>query len=139
MVWNRFEDFMRRHGLLDPDGMNTYSFVTCGDWDLKTMLPQQLRQVNAGHGLDEHGEVTAPYNQWINLKIPFITHVLGIEIPRKIKVGIRGMLKQLELELIGRHHSGIDDTRNILREIEKMRETEWDPSTAPVSGLVRAS
>lgn len=39
---------------------SSYTFVTCGDWDLKTMLPDQCQL----SGLS----VPQTMNQWINLK-----------------------------------------------------------------------
>lgn len=35
VVWQMFPAWMEQHGLLDPE--NSSLFVTCGDWDLKTM------------------------------------------------------------------------------------------------------
>ena len=117
---------MRSNGLLEPEVMQSYAFVTCGDWDLKTMLPKQLALVDAEHGLDESGKLVAPYNRWINVKTPFQKHVLG----HCANVSMPLMLKKLKLELEGRHHSGIDDCKNILRIVRKMREGGWDPSTS---------
>ena len=125
-VWKRFTEFLEGHGLLQPETQGSYAFLTCGDWDLKTMLPKQLKLVEAQHGLDGSGNLISPYNQWINVKNPFrkqygLTHY---------NIGMAGMLKKLKLDLVGRHHSGIDDCRNILRIVQQMREDGWDPSTA---------
>lgn len=117
---------MQTHGLLEPDALDSHIFVTCGDWDLKTMLPKQLNLVEDDYGLDEAGNLIAPYNRWINIKTPFRKHL----DMRRFNVDMAGMLAKLKLELVGRHHSGIDDCRNILRIVQKMRETGWDPSTA---------
>ena len=38
-----------------------------------------------------------------------------------------GTLKKLKMELEGRHHSGIDDCKNILRIIQRMRSDGWKP------------
>lgn len=123
---------MRIHGLLDPDTMNTHLFATCGDWDLKTMLPNQLELAKVRHGLDGQGRVIAPYNRWINIKKPFKKYT---DKPGKASLGMKAMLRHFELDLLGRHHSGIDDTKNILRIIEKMLAKGWDPSTGPISGV----
>ena len=47
-VWPRVLQFLKHRQLiasnqLDPAGNNTMIFVTCGDWDLKTMLPIAFR------------------------------------------------------------------------------------------------
>ena len=135
-VWERFEEFMHTHGLLDSHEMNTHLFVTCGDWDLKTMLPNQMQLAQVKHGLDKQGRAIVPYNRWLNIKRPFKTFT---KTPSPLRIGMAGMLKALQLELIGRHHSGIDDAKNILRIVEKMREGGWDPSTAPISGVTGQS
>ena len=38
-----------------------FAFVTCGDWDLKTMLPNQCADVGAA--------VPGYFGRWINLKV----------------------------------------------------------------------
>lgn len=90
------------------------------------MLPRQLKFVDAEHGLDENGNLVAPYNRWINVKEPFRKQ-LGLQ---RYNIGMAGMLAKLKLDLVGRHHSGIDDCKNILRIVQKLREAGWDPSTA---------
>lgn len=76
--------------------------VTAGDWDLATMLPAQC----ATTGL----VVPQPYRRWCNIKVPFTATI------RKARSsGMLGMLNALGLELEGRHHRGIDDSRNIAR------------------------
>lgn len=104
--------------------MDSHIFVTCGDWDLKTMLPKQLRLVDVDHGLDDSGKLVAPYNRWINIKSPFKKRFNMT----RYNVGMPSMLKKLQLELEGRHHSGIDDCKNILRIAEKLLVTGWDPN-----------
>lgn len=49
---------MAKEGLLDPSVKSI--FVTCGDWDLKVMLPDQCQYL----GLP----VADYFKQWINLK-----------------------------------------------------------------------
>lgn len=96
-VLEKFDLWMDDNGLLDPE--NTFVFVTCGDWDLKTMLTSQLRYF----GLERK-----PYfNRWINIKKPFANYTN--EYPK----GMMPMLHKLELSHTGRHHSGIDDCTNI--------------------------
>ncbi|KAJ3559762.1 hypothetical protein NM688_g135 [Phlebia brevispora] len=125
-VWKRYKEFLEAHELLQPDALDTYTFLTCGDWDLKTMLPRQLRLVEADYGLDESGNVVAPFDRWVNVKNSFRKQI-GL---RRYNVDMTGMLTRLKLDLVGRHHSGIDDCKNILRIVQKLREEGWDPSTA---------
>ncbi|MCB9673291.1 MAG: exonuclease domain-containing protein [Alphaproteobacteria bacterium] len=75
--------------------------ATCGDWDLATMLPRQV----IASGLRE---IPRPYRTWINVKVPFAAWK-----GPGVRMGMPGMLDALGLPLIGRHHRGIDDTRNI--------------------------
>uniref|UniRef100_A0A7R9ZA75 Exonuclease domain-containing protein n=2 Tax=Pseudictyota dubia TaxID=2749911 RepID=A0A7R9ZA75_9STRA len=91
----------------------TFMYVTCGDWDLKTCLPNQLHY----HGMS----VPPCFHYWINIKFSF-QRVYG-----KKSTGMVGMLNQLGLELKGRHHSGIDDCRNIARICAKMLKDGWMP------------
>lgn len=78
-----------------------WTFVTCGDWDLKIMLPCQLKV----------SKLARPsfYNDWINIKFAFQRHFRLANPPR----GMTDMLGSLKIKLVGRHHSGIDDCRNI--------------------------
>ncbi|KAJ1567893.1 hypothetical protein HK096_008275 [Nowakowskiella sp. JEL0078] len=78
-------------------------FLTCGDWDLETMLPAQLQLSKIPS--------SSIFSQWINLKVPFMN-----VFPEQKKTRLFGMVTMLNksgIKLIGRHHSGIDDTRNI--------------------------
>jgi len=79
-----------------------FTFVTCGDWDLKTMLPMQCSLLGE--------KVPQYFKNWVNLKIPFSQFIKC----KKVN-GMTDMLAKLNLELIGRHHSGIDDCKNIAR------------------------
>lgn len=92
--------WLASHGLLERDG--AFAFVTCGEWDLRSMLPRQCAA----------SRVPLPrvYRRWINVKTIF-ARTLG----RSASVGMPEMLSALGLELEGRHHRGIDDCRNIAR------------------------
>ena len=75
--------------------------VTCGDWDFKKMMPSQCR----------YSKIKVPKycKSWCNVKRVF-------EQVYKIKAGsFKNMLEITNIELEGRHHSGIDDTRNIAK------------------------
>ncbi|THH28061.1 hypothetical protein EUX98_g6125 [Antrodiella citrinella] len=119
-VWTRFQAFLKEHGVYDRP--EDYSFITCGNWDLRTMLPKQLEFSESAHGLDASGALAAPYNDWINLKAAFRKHK-----QLRHDRDMASMLKLLKLELEGRHHSGIDDCRNILRIIQDLKKTGWEP------------
>jgi len=83
-----------------------FTFLTCGDWDLKTMLPEQCKQFNI---------MRAEYfKSWINLKKAYCKYTGTF--PR----GMTTMLDDLDIKLEGRHHSGIDDCRNIAKIVKKM-------------------
>lgn len=80
---------------------DNFVWVTCGNWDLGTALPNQ-----ASHsGI----KVNSMFREWTNVKDVFkalVGHRAG---------GMPEMLSSLNLTLQGRHHSGIDDARNIAR------------------------
>jgi len=82
----------------------SYAFITCGDWDLATMLPAQLRAI-----LPPLGAIPWPYRRWINIKRHFAASPAGKRKPQ----GMPGMLEALGLPLVGVHHRGIDDCKNI--------------------------
>ncbi|KDQ63664.1 hypothetical protein JAAARDRAFT_29695 [Jaapia argillacea MUCL 33604] len=115
-VWARFREFMISHNL--PSEPSSYAFVACGDWDLKTMLPLQL-SLSAPDLPAPHMENMC--NRWINIKTEFRKQY-GMN-----GKGMAGMLHRLRLKLEGRHHSGIDDCRNILRILQRMRADGWEP------------
>lgn len=93
-------------------------FIACGDWDLKTMLPNQCSL----------SKVSLPemFTSWCNIKQMYNRHysekIRGMHSMKEIingnyaheKTSVRGMkslLNRLNLPLIGRHHSGIDDAK----------------------------
>ena len=85
---------------------STFAFVTCGDWDLKSMLPRQCATVGA--------DVPEYCNEWINVKKSF--HAVTKSYPR----GMDSMLKGVGLKFVGRPHSGIDDCENIARIVKEL-------------------
>lgn len=100
----------------DASSAPTFAYITCGDWDLKTCLPSQLRY----HSM----EVPSIFESWINVKHEF-QGLYG-----KKAGGMNGMLRTLGMDLEGRHHSGIDDCRNIARICQRMLEDGWVPGGA---------
>ena len=84
--------------------------VTCGHWDLQTMLPMDL-------GLNHLRYPDPVYKSWVNIKQAFTAALK----PFRVR-SMPQMLKHLKLEMIGRHHSGIDDSKNIARIFGKLVE-----------------
>lgn len=92
-----FPAWMEQHGLLDPE--NSSLFVTCGDWDLKTMLPSQCSYLKK--------QPADYFHKWCNIKKAFC------DVTSKYPRGMMEMLTVLGIPHTGRHHSGIDDCTNI--------------------------
>jgi ERI1 exoribonuclease 3 len=113
-VLSMFNNWMFQQGLLrDGDGPS-FAFVTCGAWDLKTCLPNQAA----------HMVIKLPtyFRNYINIKDAFKQWAGKKKTKGMLTFGMVGMLQALDLPLVGRHHSGIDDSRNIaaiLRELAK--------------------
>ncbi|RUP52122.1 exonuclease [Jimgerdemannia flammicorona] len=127
-VWSRLHAFLASHNFinLDPTSTSTlssFAFLTCGNWDLKTMLPAQLAYTSTVH--DPSIPMTPPshFCRWINVKQAFAECYKMKKWPR----GMTDMLSQKKLELEGRHHSGIDDCKNIARIVKTMRDNGWVP------------
>ena len=98
------DDWMNIEGLLKDDVRIV--FVTCGDWDLKTQLPRETAW---------HGYTLPDYCQtWINIKRPF-EEFTGLRAR-----GMMGMLKDLGIPHTGKHHSGIDDCKNIAKIVREL-------------------
>ena len=97
-VLKSFHQWLESEKLLDPK--TQFIFVTCGDWDLYTMLPSQCNYLQL--------ERPDYFDHWINIKKSFhkATH-------RFARDGMMGMLQELNIPHEGRHHSGIDDCKNI--------------------------
>lgn len=94
-VWYEFREFMEFHGLTEKNTL----FCISGDWDLKTMWPNQAKLV---------GLQTPPYfERWVNIKT-----LCGREFAQLPK-NIIQLLDILGLKHVGHHHSGIDDVENI--------------------------
>jgi ERI1 exoribonuclease 3 len=109
----------------DPEA---YMFLTCGDWDLRTMLPlQHAFSASEDSSLLPMDPI---FQRWMNIKTAFKKHY-----QKSHPKGMKSMLNQLKLGLEGRHHSGLDDCRNISRIVRKMQEDGWEPADAPRSTL----
>ena len=97
-----FESWCHTNGITPKN----CTVVTCGDWDLKTMLANQLQltKTKLTLFLDEL------FGCWTNVKI---TYRDTLQTPRQS--GMDAMLNDLGIPLVGHHHSGIDDCRNIAK------------------------
>jgi len=107
------------HLWLDSEGLSDkkFTFVTCGDWDLRQMLPSQLSHL--GLPLPDY------FKSWINIKKIFADET-GV-YPRNFL----HMLTQLKLHHVGRLHSGIDDcinTANLVK-VLGLKNCHWRNTT----------
>jgi len=131
-----FPDVLEHHrawleehaGGLEPERL---IIVTCGRWDLLQMLPAECRRwVIKPHTI---------YHRAVNIKDAFCQRY------GPFRGGMAAMLAYMELELLGRHHSGIDDCRNIARmavqlanEITPELVLQVDPSLYNLTSAERA-
>lgn len=97
-----FQAWLASEKLMD----RKWAFVTCGDWDLKIMLPKQCQLASV--------PVPDHMKHWVNIKKSY--HKTCGHFPRSMN----NLLQGLGLVFEGRPHSGIDDTRNIVRAIQKL-------------------
>lgn len=113
-VYRQHLDWLRSHDLQvsnDEDG-SRFSFIIGGDWDFRSMLPVQFKAADPPVDFVPHA-----FRRWINIK-PIFAVIKG----KSKAPGMAGMLRDLGLELIGRHHRGIDDCRNIARIVQALVE-----------------
>ncbi|XP_042502011.1 uncharacterized exonuclease domain-containing protein At3g15140-like isoform X2 [Macadamia integrifolia] len=108
-VLQQFETWISHHCLWERELGGTLrqaAFVTCGNWDLKTKVPQQCKV----------SKVKLPqyFMEWINLKDIYLNFY------HRRATGMMTMMKELEIPLVGSHHLGIDDTKNISRVLQRM-------------------
>lgn len=103
-VLEQFEAWLTEHHLWGRElrgHLNQAAFVTCGNWDLKTKVPEQCKVSNI--------DLPPYFMEWINLKDVYL-NFYGREAR-----GMMSMMKQCGIPLLGSHHLGIDDTKNIAR------------------------
>ncbi|XP_014207555.1 ERI1 exoribonuclease 3 [Copidosoma floridanum] len=106
VVFSKFCEWIKNGNYFDEEGKS--AFVTCGDWDLKVMLPEQCKLDNI--------EVPSYFKEWINLKTTFCSATNYY--PR----GINDMLKHFNMKFQGRNHCGLDDAHNITRLMRVLAE-----------------
>jgi ERI1 exoribonuclease 3 len=82
--------------------------LTCGDWDLEEQLPSEC----ARKKISRPGYL----KRWINIQEIYKAVATMDERSRGSGgKGMTAMLKGLQLELVGKHHNGFDDCRNVQR------------------------
>jgi ERI1 exoribonuclease 3 len=109
-VYSRHYNWIRKH----TEEKDQVYFLSCGAWDLKTQLTRELENKK----LDYKSDI---YKKFINIKNDFKTFTQTKDKPP----GMVGMLQHLNINLEGRHHSGIDDTRNISKIMLKLFENGY--------------
>ena len=122
--------FLGKQGLFESE----FVFVSCGDFD-GNHLKREAR--------DKRFFVPNYLQRWINIKKAFPKHLLSPNDNEKptdfskfgalkdLRAKVRGMPDMLDLcglELEGRHHSGIDDAKNIARVAISLLKKGWEPS-----------
>lgn len=80
-------------------GNESFLPVTCGDWDLLTMLPRQCALDNL--------PVPQCFRYWHNIKMSYYSAT------KDYSKSLKGILTGLKLERTGRPHRGIDDCVNV--------------------------
>jgi ERI1 exoribonuclease 3 len=116
-VWELAQEFLSKHGATEKNTI----FFTCGNWDLETMLPSQIA---LSHKYQRQKSKGGKEEKLINFPLIFRTS-LNIKkeyqklYGRKV-ISMVDMLRDAQLELKGRHHSGIDDTKNIAAVLQVM-------------------
>lgn len=104
-------ELLHQH-LVKHDILNKkWSFLTCGDWDLSQCLRSEAKK---------KGIILKAYmKKWINIKKAFLS-LLDKDAHKN--TSMTRMLEYFKLELDGRHHSGIDDSKNISKIAIKIME-----------------
>jgi len=104
-----FVEWVGTSSLWKSDG--DIAIVTCGDWDLNIGI--RIEATRKGF-VDQ----VPPWMQrWVNIKQSWMKATGNTRA-----TGMAGMLRDLGIELVGKHHSGIDDARNIARIVTKLLE-----------------
>ncbi|KAL4619728.1 hypothetical protein ACB092_06G101300 [Castanea dentata] len=108
-VLHQFEVWLAQHHLWEKElggRLNQAAFVTCGNWDLKTKVFQQCKVSKM--------KLPPYFMEWINLKDVYLNFY------KRRAAGMMTMMKELRIPVVGSHHLGIDDTKNIARVLQHM-------------------
>ena len=111
-VWKEMLMFLEEQGLTTTNCV----FFTCGDWNLQKMLPQQCAMTNL--------RIPALLKTWRNIKTEYEAFYYA-----KVS-SMTSILAHAGLPLIGRHHSGLDDARNIAAILKKMLIDGYSPGVS---------
>ena len=93
--------------------------VTCGNWDIQSMLTRQLHITKT----NQSPFLKKLFSCWNNVKTSYAIST------QKSPTGMDRMLQELNLDLVGHHHSGIDDCRNIARICHELTKLGHDMTT----------
>uniref|UniRef100_A0A0R3S191 Exonuclease domain-containing protein n=1 Tax=Elaeophora elaphi TaxID=1147741 RepID=A0A0R3S191_9BILA len=106
-VLNAFDKWLFDSNLINADHSmkSLFTFVTCGDWDLGVLLPSEANYRNLE--LPKQVFNNFYFKRWINLKKAFCRW------KGYFAKSLTVMLRDLELNHVGRLHSGIDDVKNM--------------------------
>uniref|UniRef100_A0A0E0LBF9 Exonuclease domain-containing protein n=1 Tax=Oryza punctata TaxID=4537 RepID=A0A0E0LBF9_ORYPU len=77
-----------------------------GNWDLKTKVPEQCRVSKI--------KLPSYFMEWINLKDIYLNFY------NRRATGMMTMMRELQMPIVGSHHLGIDDSKNIARVVQHM-------------------
>ncbi|CAN6201551.1 unnamed protein product [Urochloa humidicola] len=108
-VLQEFEDWVGNHNLWKNErggSLNNAAFVTCGNWDLKTKVPQQCKVSKI--------KLPTYFLEWINLKDIYLNFY------SRRATGMMTMMRELQMPIVGSHHLGLDDSKNIARVVQRM-------------------
>jgi len=99
-VLARFERWLS--AIAAPPDYDGCIFVTDTSFDVGKFLTMQFKHDNLPHPKYLH--------KWINARM-IVKSMYGI--PKSTNVNLEEMVQKLNLEFVGRPHSGLDDTRNV--------------------------
>lgn len=108
-VIEQFEAWLGKNQLWQKDMggcLSKAAFVTCGNWDLKTKVPQQCNVSKM--------KLPPYFLEWINLKDIYLNFY------KQRAPGMLSMMRELNIPPFGSHHLGIDDSKNIARVLQHM-------------------
>ncbi|KAJ9551390.1 hypothetical protein OSB04_015435 [Centaurea solstitialis] len=102
----QFEEWMTKHSLFNGElggPLNRAAF-----WELgyKDKIPQQCQVAKM--------KLPSYFMEWINLKDIYLNFY------KRRAAGMRTMMNELNIPMLGSHHLGIDDTKNIARVLQHM-------------------
>lgn len=106
-VMNRHYEWLRSIIIGQGFVLTDVVILTCGEWDLKTALVNECTK----YGILPK----RVYTSYLNVKDLFM-HIMKTTK----NLGMPRMLAKLKLQLVGHHHSGFDDSKNIARIVQAL-------------------